>query len=249
MFDLTIDNNKVWIEACLKNEMFVAKNLKHPAIIFTFDVIKTRRNAYIIMQFAAGGDVSKRMYEDLKRPYTEEESKTYFKDLMSGLVHMHHQNVAHRDLKLENFLLNDRNQPLISDFSFAALGCKQTQTMLTTLMRATLCGTPGYLAPELSMKRAAGALYDAKAVDIFAIGVCLFEMLNKAKPYPEVGEVTDAILRQDIRYQAAISADCRELIGAMLRFESGSRPNADQVAKHKWIEPGIFGTFINTIFG
>ena len=107
MFNLTDPNKKLWIERCLKNEMFVSKYLKHPNIIFTYDAFKTRRNAYIVMQLAPGGDLRTDCYDRLKRGYLETEAKKHFGALMSGLLYMHQHNVCHRDLKLENVCTPD----------------------------------------------------------------------------------------------------------------------------------------------
>ena len=79
VFDLTNEDKKIWVEKCLKNEMFIGKYLKHPNIVFTFDVMKTPRNGYIVMQYAPNGDLSTECYKKLKRAFTEEEAKNYFR--------------------------------------------------------------------------------------------------------------------------------------------------------------------------
>ena len=102
IFDL-VKGNPLWIEKCLKNEMFISKSLKHPNIIFTYDIFKTRRNGYIVMQFAPGGTIQSVLFDKLRRPYTEDEAKIKFTALMEGLMYIHHHNIGHRDLKLVKF--------------------------------------------------------------------------------------------------------------------------------------------------
>ena len=108
------------------------------------------------------------------------------------------------------------------------------------------------MAPELFMKRGgAPSQYDSKAVDIYAMGICLFKMLNLAQPYPadNKNSTVQKIIRQDISYQVQLSSQCRELISSMLRIDPGRRPKADDVAKSEWLEQGVFKTVINALFG
>src|SRR5699024_9411965 len=83
----------------------------------------------------------------------------------------------------------------------------------------------GYMAPELYTCMKKRARYDSKAVDIYAMGVCLFEMLNLSQPYPADAEdsTVQKIIRQDMRYLEEVSRPCRDLIAAMLRFDPGQR--------------------------
>ena len=89
--------------------------------------------------------------------------------------------------------------------------------------------------------------YDAKAVDIYAMGVCLFEMQNLTKPYPEEmnGITLDKITVQEITYHNhEVQDSCKDLIGQMLKLAPTQRPTADDVLKHRWI---CFGTVINAV--
>lgn len=192
VFDLTDESKQGWIINCLKREMLIAKNLQHKNIVTTYEVFKTQRNGFIVMKLADGGDLSAKMIKQ-NEPYSEDETRKYFRQLMEGLAYMHSQNTAHRDLKLENFLLFlEDDRPVISDFGtycsqlsshddtflhfhFSTLGfavcATQTHTVLTEMMRNSFCGTPGYMAPEVS----AGRPYDSK-VGLFTL-VCLLSVL------------------------------------------------------------------------
>ena len=101
VFQLNDPSQQAWTEKCLKNEMFISKNLKHPRVVITYDVIKTCSHGYIMMRFAPNGSIKSDLWERLKRPYKNDEAKEYFSGLLSGLQYMHSHNVAHRDLKLE----------------------------------------------------------------------------------------------------------------------------------------------------
>ena len=99
VFQLNDPGQQMWVEKCLKNEMFISKNLKHPHVVMTFDVIKTRSYAYIMMRFAQGGSIKSDLWDRLKQPYKNDQAKLYFSGLVDGLQYMHSHNTAHRDLK------------------------------------------------------------------------------------------------------------------------------------------------------
>ena len=89
--------------------------------------------------------------------------------------------------------------------------------------------------------------YDAKAVDIYAMGVCLFEMLNLTRPYVDEMDVHtfSKIKEQKIKYPTGeVEEACKELIAKMLRMKPIERPMVDDVLKHRWI---CFGTTINKV--
>ena len=89
--------------------------------------------------------------------------------------------------------------------------------------------------------------YDAKAVDIYAMGVCLFEMVTLTKPFSEEMTVTTIgkIQDQEFEYHPLdVDSACKDLIGTMLKLSPRERPSVDAVVNHRWI---AFGTVINTI--
>ena len=88
--------------------------------------------------------------------------------------------------------------------------------------------------------------YDSKAVDIYAMGVCLFEMLNLCQPYPadKKDSTVAKIVRQEIRYLEKVPKQCRELIASMLRIDPGQRPKANDVLKNGWLEKNLIGAFL-----
>ena len=254
IFNLKDTSHALWIRNCLKSEMFIAKYLKHPNIVQTFEVLKTHSHGYIVMAFATNGSIQMDIYQRLKRPYYHEVAKKYFRYLMTGLQYMHSLNVSHRDLKLDNFLLTAEWLPMISDFGFAARGSNQTKIVLTHMLRKTCCGTKGYMAPELhhiiysssstidegnnSKVSSIEKYYDAKAVDIYAMGVSLFEMFNMKKPYSKKMDLDTMrkIRNKEITWEnQKMENICKELIYSMLSYNPEDRPNAEEVLKNRWL--------------
>merc|ERR1719193_1247360 len=141
------------------------------------------------MELCQGGDLAQAL--DERGRFVESEAQHVFSHVMRAVRYMHSKSLAHRDLKLDNFLLQHRDVPLqrnvvkAIDFGFAAkftLGAKTLKTV---------CGTPGFAAPAVW----AGGPYD-EACDIFSCGVILFCMLGGRCPFE--GSTASMLIRHTL---------------------------------------------------
>ncbi|KAJ1550540.1 pre- rRNA processing protein, partial [Cladochytrium tenue] len=98
----------------LQLEVQLLMRLDHPHIIQLYQVVETDTECYVIMEFAGGGDLIE--YIASRDYLTEKEARRLFRQIVSAMDHCHLANVVHRDLKLENLLLSDKRDILISDF-------------------------------------------------------------------------------------------------------------------------------------
>jgi serine/threonine protein kinase len=229
-----------WKEKCLNNEMKVMRNLsEHPNIVKSYECIKTRKLAYIVMDFAANGSIGDYL-KRMGRPLKESKVKPWFADILRAVTFAHSKGMAHRDLKPDNFLLNSENKALLSDFGFACLTQDRDKTRI---MKGTYCGSAQYMAPELH-SLAEGNVYDAKVADVYSLGVCLFEMINFFLPFGQDFEVgnKNAIKRQKTRdyklkdtVERTISQSCKDLIHKLLEPDPKQRITAKQALEHEFI--------------
>jgi serine/threonine protein kinase len=229
-----------WKEKCLNNEMNVMLKLsKHPNIVKCHECIKTRKLAYIVMDFAANGSIGDYL-KRMGRPLKESKVKPWFADILRAVTFAHSKGMAHRDLKPDNFLLNRENKALLSDFGFACLTQDRDKTRI---MKGTYCGSAQYMAPELH-SLAEGNVYDAKAADVYSLGVCLFEMINFFLPFGQDFEVgnKNAIKRQKNRdyklkdtVERTISQSCKDLIHKLLEPDPKQRITAKQALEHEFV--------------
>jgi serine/threonine protein kinase len=122
--------------------------LDHPHIIKLFDVYEDDGDmCYLVMELAEGGELFDRIIA--KEYYTEGEAKRVVKVVAKVLAFCHTAGVTHRDLKPENLLYADETEDAkikIADFGFAKLVTADTNM-------STMCGTPGYYAPEIVRKQ------------------------------------------------------------------------------------------------
>ena len=105
-------------------------------------------------------------------PFQESLARYYFRQLVEAVAYCHEKRIAHRNLKLDNIMFDENYVLKLKGFEFAAP--IQESEMLSSQL-----GTPGYMAPEMHL----GKKYSGPKVDIFAMGVILFQLLNKNPPF------------------------------------------------------------------
>ncbi len=167
-------------------------------------------------------------------------ARRWMRDLMLGLEYLHDRMaIVHRDLKLENFLLTERYDALLSDFGLA-VQLKQPQA---ARLLAVHCGTADYMAPELNVTNHGGAAYHVNPLpaDIYAMGVSLFELLNYYRPYALSFSASShsVLYRQQHRlYQlnrrVVLDLAAQRLLAALLEPVPVKRPKAAEVLAHDW---------------
>ncbi len=138
-----IDKAKLPDEYSTKNlhrEAHILRLIDHPNIIQLFEVMETKKNLFLVLEHASGGEMLDIIMS--KGKLSEDQARKYIRQLVSALDYCHTKNIVHRDLKAENLLLDDEDNIKISDF-----GLSNFYDSSSTL--ATSCGSPVYSSPEL----------------------------------------------------------------------------------------------------
>lgn len=198
-------------------------------------MIETEKYIGIILQCATGGELFD--YILAHRYLKEKDASRLFAQLISGVHYMHQKQIVHRDLKLENLLLDRHRNVLITDFGFA----NQFSSSVDDLM-ATSCGSPCYAAPELVMNQ---GLYVGTAVDIWSCGVILFAMLCGYLPFDDDPENPESdninllykyILNTPLIFPDYISQEACDLMRLMLVPDPIKRCDMETIMDHPWLE-------------
>lgn len=149
----------------LPRELEVVRILKHPNIITFYQAIETDKNTYLVMEKASRGDLLTEVKQQkfIKEPL----SGIWFWQLADGIEYCHNHQVAHRDLKCENLLLDDRQNIKITDFGFARGGISKN------ILSDTYCGSYAYAPPEILT----GQPYQPFMADVWSMGVVLYTMV------------------------------------------------------------------------
>lgn len=147
--------------------------------------------------------------------------------MILAIEYLHERNIVYRDLKPENILLTREGHVNLTDFGFA----KEVPEMTWTL-----CGTPDYLAPEIVMSRGYG-----KAVDWYAVGVLIYEMLIGAPPFYHENQMKlyENIVHQSARFPHGFDPVARDLIEGLLEKNPAKRlgtlaGGAADIKRHTW---------------
>ncbi|KAI9257241.1 kinase-like domain-containing protein, partial [Phascolomyces articulosus] len=218
----------------VEREISVLRKVRHPYIVKLYDVIETERYIGIILQYASGGELFE--YILAHRYLKEKDASRLFAQLISGVHYMHQKHIVHRDLKLENLLLDRNRCIIITDFGFA----NQFSSAKDDLM-STSCGSPCYAAPELVISE---GLYVGSAVDIWSCGVILYAMLCGYLPFDDDPANPDGdninllykyILNTELAFPDYVSADARDLLRKMLVPDPAKRCTMQTIMVHPWL--------------
>lgn len=160
------------------------------------------------------------------RPFkrvNEEEAKIIFRQIVDAMREMHSQNIAHRDMKLENILIDYQTRKVkIIDFGYS-VRIEPNQKQLIS------CGTPSYMAPEIVKK----SPYDL-SVDVWACGVILFKLLTGVFPFRGNSEkdLNKKIVTGKLEYPSFVNCGAKNLINLMLRLDPRDRITIQDVSTH-----------------
>jgi len=225
-------------QAKLEREINILQNLNHPNIVRLYDVIETEKYIGIVMAYANGGELFEYISEN--QYLSEEESAKFFIQLLDGVQYLHSRHIVHRDLKLENLLLDDKGDIIITDFGFANNSRKNPSGLLSTS-----CGSPCYAAPELVINDN----YIGEAADIWSCGIILYAMLCGYLPFDDDpnnpdGENLDLlykyILESQLTFPEYVSEDAQELVCGMLIPDPEKRWPMEKVINHRWLRNSLY---------
>ena len=145
--------------------------------------------------------------------------------ITKALAYLHSKNICHRDIKLENILVNELGIVKMIDFGFAVV--QSTNQPVTNF-----CGTPSYMSPEIIKREP----YDGYKADMWALGIVLYRLLCGRFPFTgnTDQELYLCIVYNEAKFPGSVSKKARGLVGRLLDKSPGNRPSAQEVLGDDW---------------
>ena len=209
-------------------ETNLMRNLRHPSITRILETFESEKYMLIIMEYISGGNLQS--FVKKRRKLSEKTAKILFKQIMDGIKYIHSQNIVHRDIKLENILIDLNNNIKICDFGVGKM-------IKSNILLHDQCGTPVYMAPEIIKNEG----YVGFPVDIWSAGVSLYIMLSGNIPFNKTPKhnLQYEIQNSDYLPIEGISEEAKDLISKLLEKDPNKRVTADEVLSHSWLKDEI----------
>uniref|UniRef100_A0A914I4A8 Protein kinase domain-containing protein n=1 Tax=Globodera rostochiensis TaxID=31243 RepID=A0A914I4A8_GLORO len=208
----------------IRREIRIMSMLNHPNIIQIYEVFENKDKIILVMEYANGGELYDYVSKNGSLP--EAEARRIFRQITSAVLYCHKNKVAHRDLKLENILLDARNNAKIADFGLSNY-FGQRHKLLNTF-----CGSPLYASPEIIN----GTPYKGPEVDCWSLGILLYTLVYGSMPFD--GRDFNRMVRQIKRgayYEPDTPSTASMLVRNMLRVNPDRRATIYDIASHWWL--------------
>ena len=209
-------------------ETNLMRGLFHPSVTKILETFESEKYMLIIMEYISGGNLQN--FVKKRRKLSEKMAKILFRQIIQGIKYIHSRGIVHRDIKLENILLDLNNIIKICDFGVGKL------VKPNTILKGQ-CGTPVYMAPEIIK----GEGYHGFPVDIWSAGVALYIMLSGSLPFNKDKEhsLEYAILNNEVKEIKDISEDANNLLKNILEKDPNKRYTANQILEHPWMNNNL----------
>ena len=222
----------------VKKEISILKIVKHKNIVRLFEILETPRHIFIVMEYCEGGDIMSYILN--RKRLTELESLKFFHQLINALYYLHSQNITHRDIKIDNLLLDSNLDLKLIDFG---LSTKYKDNELLDQP----CGTIVYAAPEVLSYRQ----YHGMLANVWSCGIVLYGMLTGFLPFGDSDDEINKkkIIEGKIKMPSYLSEDAKNLLKHMLDTNPLTRFTLDDIMSHPWFNKNKFHIIPGIIVG
>ena len=235
MKEIKKSNKDLLSDGEIKDEIDILKSLDHPDIVRIIESYNTKDSYVLVTEYCEGGE----LYDQVRNQLSETQIAVIFKQLLSGLAYLHSHNIVHRDLKLENILIQEIEKSKttgedlfnikIIDFGTARIFDNKTKPQ-------SIVGSSYYIAPEVLNQKY------GKECDLWSVGVILYMFVVGHAPFDGcddeeiTGNIQKGIYKKDDKRWKKASKDVKDLIQKLLIYSPKKRLTALQALKHPWFK-------------
>lgn len=198
----------------IDKEIILLKLMDHPNIIRIYDVFEGEQELYLVLEYIEGGELFDFLTNHGR--LSSREALVFFKQIVYGLNYAHTLSIIHRDLKLENILIQSLTPPLIkiADWGMATFAAP-------SVLLETSCGSPHYASPEI----VSGSEYQGSAIDVWSCGVILYALLVGKFPFDDrdVRVLLSKIKEGHYEIPSFVDPQAKDLLERMLVVDAAAR--------------------------
>lgn len=209
------------------NEVTILRQTAHENIIKLHKVYETSDTVYLVLEKTLSGN----LYQHVSKhgSLSETQASSLVKSILEGLSHIHEKNIIHRDLKLENILIDSPKN--LSNIKICDFGLSTISQEYSTVF----CGSPGYIAPEVLKYQP-----HTNKIDVFSVGIILFSVLSDSFPFrgASVSEILQKNKDCQIEFKEKIWKKMPEALNLVKKLTAKNpqkRFSVQDALQHPWL--------------
>ncbi|CAD8048856.1 unnamed protein product [Paramecium primaurelia] len=222
---------KQGIVSLVINEKNILSQIKNPFIVNLNAAFQDNYNLYLCLDLMSGGDL--RYHLNKKKQFSESQTKFFIACIFISLDYLHQQGIIHRDLKPENLVFDKQGYIRLTDFGMAGIWRPNSLDYV--------CGSIGYIAPEMILQKQHGI-----GVDYFALGIIAYECMLGKRPYEanDLKQMKDLLLSQQIQLKRSElpiewSIEAGDFVNRLIKLNAEDRLGTNdpqEVMNHPWFK-------------
>ena len=233
----------------LDNEIKILKEISHPNIVKLYEVKETSTYYYLVTEYCNSGGLQELLDNYIKKnrkPFPEEVVQYFMKQIVSAIYYLHKHNILHRDIKLDNILVqydsekDKENNDLLKakikliDFGFARH--LNEGELAQSILGSPINMDPGILRKLNKMAHSNEYAYDQKA-DIWSLGTACYEMLIGKNTFDakSLHELVKKVEEGSYKLPTTISKEAVSFINGMIQYDLKKRSSAEELYNHPFL--------------
>ena len=235
MKEIKKSNKDLLSDGEIKDEIEILKSLDHPDIVRIIESYNTKDSYVLVTEYCEGGE----LYDQVRNQLSETQIAVIFKQLLSGLAYLHSHNIVHRDLKLENILIQEIEKSKTTGedlFNIKIIDFGTARIFDNKKKPQSIVGSSYYIAPEVLNQKY------GKECDLWSVGVILYMFVVGHAPFDGcddeeiTGNIQKGIYKKDDKRWKKASKEVKDLIQKLLIYSPKKRLTALQALKHPWFK-------------